>query len=65
MFFTVPNSVADPDPNPDPDQPDPRVFGHPGSRSGSTCQRYGSGSGSQAWAPLKKSNIHEPQVVEL
>ena len=35
-------SVADPDPNPDP--PDPHVFGPPGS--GSTSQRYGSGSGS-------------------
>jgi hypothetical protein len=33
-------SVADPDP------PDPHVFGPPGSRSGSTSQRYGSGSGS-------------------
>jgi hypothetical protein len=33
-------SVADPDPNPDP--PDPHVFGPP--RSGSTSQRYGSGS---------------------
>jgi hypothetical protein len=33
-------SVADPDPNPDP--PDPHVFGPPGS--GSTSQRYGSGS---------------------
>jgi hypothetical protein len=32
-------SVADPDPNPD---PDPHVFGPPGS--GSTSQRYGSGS---------------------
>ena len=30
-------SVADPDPdpNPDPDPPDPRVFGPPGSGSGS------------------------------
>ncbi len=36
------NSVPDPDPNPDP--PDPRVFWPPGS--GSTSQRYGSGSGS-------------------
>ena len=33
-------SVADPDPDP----PDPRVVGPPGS--GSTSQRYGSGSGS-------------------
>jgi hypothetical protein len=28
-------SVADPDPNPDLDPPDPRVFGPPGSGSGS------------------------------
>jgi hypothetical protein len=35
-------SVADP--NPDPDPPDPGVFGPPGSGSGSTNQRYGSGS---------------------
>ncbi len=35
-----------PDPNPDPDPQDPRVFGPPGSRSGSIMQRYGSGSGS-------------------
>jgi hypothetical protein len=32
-------SVADPN-------PDPHVFGSPGSRSGSISQRYGSGSGS-------------------
>jgi hypothetical protein len=32
------------DPNPDP--PDPHVFGPPGSGSISTCQRYGSRSGS-------------------
>jgi hypothetical protein len=43
----VTGSVADPDPNPDPpdpnpDPPDPHVFGPPGS--GSTSQRYGSGS---------------------
>jgi hypothetical protein len=37
---TLPDSV--PDPNPDPDPPDPRVFWPPGS--GSTSQRYGSGS---------------------
>ncbi len=35
--YTVQSSVADPDPN-----PDPHVFGPPGS--GSTSQRYGSGS---------------------
>ncbi len=45
-IFCLPGSVADPDPNPDPDPPDPRVFGPPGSRSGSTSHRYGSGSGS-------------------
>ncbi len=39
-FLSV--SVADLDPNPDPDPPDPHVFGPPGS--GSTSQRYGSGS---------------------
>ncbi len=37
------SSVADPDPNPpDPNPPDPHVFRPPGS--GSTSQRYGSGS---------------------
>ncbi len=35
-------SVVDPDPEP----PDPRVFGPPGSGSGSISQRYGSESGS-------------------
>jgi hypothetical protein len=43
-FCKLLRSVADPDPNPDPDPPDPHVFGPPGS--GSTSQRYGSGSGS-------------------
>jgi hypothetical protein len=38
----VSSSVADPDPDP----PDPHVFGPPVSGSGSTSQRYGSGSGS-------------------
>jgi hypothetical protein len=38
--------VADPDPNPDLDPPDPRVFGTPGSGSGSISKKYGSGSGS-------------------
>jgi hypothetical protein len=37
-------SIADPDPNPNPDPLDRHVFGLPGS--GSTSQRYGSGSGS-------------------
>jgi hypothetical protein len=40
LKINIINSV--PDPNPDP--PDPHVFGPPGS--GSTSQRYGSGSGS-------------------
>jgi hypothetical protein len=35
---------VDPDLNPNSDPPDPHVFGPPGS--GSTTQRYGSGSGS-------------------
>jgi hypothetical protein len=35
-----------PDPEPDPNPPDPHVFGPPGSGSGSTGQRYESGSGS-------------------
>ncbi len=43
MAFYI--SVADPDPNPDLDPPDPHVFSPPGSASGSTSQRYGSGSG--------------------
>jgi hypothetical protein len=29
---------------PDPDPPDPRVFGPPGSGSGSISQKFGSGS---------------------
>jgi hypothetical protein len=37
LQFSILISVADPDP------PDPRVFGHPGSGSGSTSQRYGFG----------------------
>ncbi len=35
-YYRLPSSVPDPDP------PDPHVFGPPWSRSGSTCQRYGS-----------------------
>ncbi len=38
-------SVPDPDPNPDLDPLDPHVFVPPRSGSGSTSQRYGSGSG--------------------
>jgi hypothetical protein len=49
-------SVADPDPNPDP--PDPRVFGPPGS--GSTSQRYGSGSCS---GPGSGSFYHHAKIV--
>jgi hypothetical protein len=37
IFSLLQSSVAD---------PDPRVFGPPGSESGSINQRYGSGSGS-------------------
>jgi hypothetical protein len=40
--YTVLFSVADPDLDP----PDPHVFGPPGSGTGSTSQRNGSGSGS-------------------
>ncbi len=43
-FSTLRTSVPDTDPNPDPDPLDPHVFWHPGSGSGSTSQRYGSGS---------------------
>jgi hypothetical protein len=38
----LPSNVTDP--NPDPDPPHPHVFGPPGSESGSTSQRHGSGS---------------------
>jgi hypothetical protein len=38
LYVTVSASVPDPDPNP----PDPHIIGPPGS--GSTSQRYGSGS---------------------
>ncbi len=41
IFFIINYSVADPDLN-----PDPHVFGLPGSGSGSISQTYGSGSGS-------------------
>jgi hypothetical protein len=44
MKLNVVFSVPDPDPNPDLDLLNPHVFGPPGS--GSTSQRYGSGSGS-------------------
>jgi hypothetical protein len=56
-------SVADPDPNPDP--PDPRVFGPPGS--GSTSQRYGSGSGSRFLLSCKnsKKNLDSYYFVTL
>ncbi len=39
LHVILPVSVADPDPIPDP--PNPRVFGPPGSGSGSISQRYG------------------------
>jgi hypothetical protein len=38
-IFKLLSSVPDPEPD-----PDPHVFGPPGSGSGSTSQRYGSGS---------------------
>ncbi len=44
FFWNLCSSVADPDLNPNPDPPDPHIFGPPGSGSGSTSQRYGSGS---------------------
>ncbi len=47
---TLSSSVADPDPN-----PDPHVFGPPGS--GSTSQRYGSGSGSWYHRAKNKKKI--------
>ncbi len=47
------NCVADPDPN-----PDPHVFGPPGS--GSTSQRYGSGSGS---SPPSGSFYYHAKIV--
>ncbi len=64
-------SVADPDPDsPDPDPPDPHVFGPPGS--GSTSQRYGSGSffgsGSESFyhhAKIVRKNIDSYFFVTL
>jgi hypothetical protein len=47
-LFYVSTSVADPNPDP----PDPRVFGPPGS--GSTSQRYGSGSCSGSFIIMQK-----------
>ncbi len=52
--ISIPVSVADPDP------PDPRVYGPPGSASGSISQRYGSGSGSGSFhhqANKSKKNL--------
>jgi hypothetical protein len=46
-------SVPDPDPNPD---PDPHVFGPPGS--GSTSQRFGSGSGTLHAKRVRKLDSH-------
>ncbi len=42
MYSSVPDPI--PDPILDPDPPYPHVFWPPGSGSGSTSQRYGSGS---------------------
>ncbi len=46
--------VRDMDPNSDPDLPDLRVFGPPGSGSGSISQRYGSEFGSGSFYHLAK-----------
>ncbi len=51
-------------PEPDPDPPDPHVFGPPGS--GSTSQRYGSGSGSfYTHAKIVKKNLDSFYFVTL
>ncbi len=47
------SSVADPDPN-----PDPRVFGPPGSGSGSISQRSGSGSFYHSAIIVRKTLIY-------
>ncbi len=43
LFLNKPGGASVPDPVPEQD-PDPHVFGPPGSGSGSTSHRYGSGS---------------------
>jgi hypothetical protein len=57
LLFLVLCSVADPDP------PDPRVFGPPGFGSGSTSQRYGSGSFYHHAKIVRKTLI--PTVLSL
>jgi hypothetical protein len=44
--------------------PDPHVFGPPGSGSGSTCQRYGSGS-FYRHAKIVKKNLDSYYFVTL
>ncbi len=56
-YIIVICSVADPDP------PDPHVFGPPGSGSGSTSQRYGSGSIYQHAKIVRKTLI--PSILLL
>jgi hypothetical protein len=51
--FSLSSSVADPD-------PDPHVFGPPGSES--TSQRYGSGSGS-CYGSESGSFYHHAKIV--
>ena len=57
VFHLVTSSVADPDP------PGPHVFGTPGSGSGSTSQRYGSGSFYLHAKIVRKSLI--PAILRL
>ncbi len=55
----VDRSDADPDPNPDP--PDPHVFGSLGS--GSTSQRYGSGSCSGSGSFYHRAKIVRKTLI--
>jgi hypothetical protein len=55
LLTSVADPAPSPDPNPDPN-PDQHVFGHLGS--GSTRQRYGSGSCSGSG-----SFYHHPKIV--
>ncbi len=58
FHFKTPNlggiSVGDPYLEPNPDPQDPHVFGPPGSETGSSSQRYRSGSGSGSFPFLIK-----------
>jgi hypothetical protein len=51
--------------DPDTDPPDPHVFGHPGSGSGSITQRYGSGSITQWYGSGYGSGsfYHQAKIV--